>query len=478
MTFLQTKFLGLILLQFALGRNELLQKLQQFATEDGVRNSIISASIVHTSSRNSVLNFHEEVSVNSASTLKLITTATALSKLGHNYTYETRLAFTGNLENGNLNGDLLILPSGDPSLGSDRGKYSFKQVLEIFANAVKDAGIRHISGKILILDESIFKPDIPDSWIWGDLGNYYGAAPGKFMIHENLYTVYFNAGEKVGEEATLEQLIPFNNSWTILNEVKTGASGSGDQVYIYSSPLSEKIRMTGTVPLGSRNFPVKGSIPNPAAIFSFYLKNELQNLGVSFEKPDSEWAPEDLVIDNKGIHLLSQIESLPLSELMKECNFHSINLYADAFLKSTSGLPLRESGNFMKEYWKLRGLTLSGFQPKDGSGLSPSGYITTRNMTDILQAMTSESEFPYFLESIPVVGKEGSVKFKDPGNKTGGRLRAKSGSIEGTRSYAGYFKDKKGEQYAFMICINRYDPEAAGKVRRFLDDFLIDMAKN
>ncbi|MFT4733876.1 MAG: D-alanyl-D-alanine carboxypeptidase/D-alanyl-D-alanine-endopeptidase (penicillin-binding protein 4), partial [Arcticibacterium sp.] len=80
-----------------------------------------------------------------------------------------------------------------------------------------------------------------------------------------------------------------------------------------------------------------------------------------------------------------------------------------------------------------------------------------------------------FKSTIPILGQEGSVRYKDKQNKTEGRVHAKSGSIEGTRAFAGYLKDKSGIEYAFMVAVNRYNPEAAARVRKFLDEFLVKL---
>ena len=478
MHFLSMKFLGLILLQFSLAKPDLLQKLQLFQQDEGIQTGIVAASIVKTNNNVPVLSYHDQTAINSASTLKLITTATALSFLGKAYRFETELAYTGEIVNGVLQGNLHILPGGDPSLGSPRGNYPFQEVLNEFSRAVKGAGIRRVAGKIIVQDQAQFHQDVPDSWIWGDLGNYYGAVPAKFNINENYYTVYFKAGRTLDDPAEIMELVPHSSSWLIINEVKTGPKGSGDQVYIYSSPGSATLRMTGTVPLGSTHFAVKGSIPDPALLFTTYLRESLTNNGIQFDQDETRLFPEDLNLAGQKLHTLNIIRSETLADLARECNYHSINLYADAFLKKVTGLSFKNSPAFVKEFWELRDLKLDGFQIKDGSGLSPSGFITAKNMTDILSKMTQDRQFPAFLETIPVVGEDGSVKYKDSRGITGGRLRAKSGSIEGTRAYAGYFNDKSGDQYAFMICVNHYEPQAATKVRRFLDDFLIDMAKN
>ncbi|AWV98666.1 D-alanyl-D-alanine carboxypeptidase/D-alanyl-D-alanine endopeptidase [Arcticibacterium luteifluviistationis] len=473
-------FFALILLQFSAIQSELLTDLKRFQVSDGIEHGTVAASIHRVSDNKPVLSFNEEKGVNSASTLKLITTATILNKLGSGFRYKTDLFYTGQISNNSLNGDLLIEGNGDPSFGSERGRNPYDQVLDDIYQTLNTLGIKEINGNIIIDDETVFEFDAPDSWIWGDMGNYYGALPHKFNINENFFRVYFDPGNSVGANATVKNLIPFDPDWQIINLVKTGTSNSGDQVYIYSNPNSEVLILKGTVPLGRKNFPVKGSIPNPAKLFRVELLKMLEKKGI--EVADRHLTPlaADLPNSQTERHLIKRFLSQTLEELSQDCNFSSINLYADAFLHTTS---LADTGfeNFndalksLRSHWEERVSDLAGFNPKDGSGLSPSGYITASNMTNILSAMSKEVEYESFLNTIPVLGQEGSVRYKDRQKRTDGRVKAKSGSIESTRAFAGYFTDKQGTDYAFMVAVNRYEPDASSKVRSFLDNFLVKM---
>ncbi|KPM49905.1 D-alanyl-D-alanine carboxypeptidase/D-alanyl-D-alanine endopeptidase [Jiulongibacter sediminis] len=471
------KFIALILLQLSGLQSELIRELTDFQNQPDIQHGTVAAHIQRVSDGKEMVNFNANKAVNSASTLKLITTATALGSLGAEYKFKTDVGYSGKISGNQLNGDLIIIPDGDPSLGSERSPLQFNEIIEDCITPLKALGVQRITGNVIIRDLSIYSYDVPDSWIWGDLGNYYGAIPHQFNINENKYTVYFNPGHSVDEPTEIYSIIPMNPNWRIINNVKTGKAGSGDQVYIYASPSSETILMKGTVPLGENRFEVKGSIPNPAGLFRYELIRQLNENGIEVEQSAIEPNPAE-IIEITDFHLLHRFLSEPLSKLAQDCNYNSINLYADAFLHQfgDSGFSNFESGlENMKDYWLQKGLSLGGFNPKDGSGLSPSGVITTQNMTDILAKASKEIFFLPFFESIPVYGESGSVRYKDRGNATRGRVRAKSGYIDGTRAYAGYVEDKTGELYAFMICVNRYEPEARNKVRLFLDNFVVKM---
>jgi D-alanyl-D-alanine carboxypeptidase/D-alanyl-D-alanine-endopeptidase (penicillin-binding protein 4) len=131
-----------------------------------------------------------------ASSLKVLTTATALSQLGENFRYETKIQYDGTLDsiNGVIYGNLYIRGSGDPSLGS---KYFAKEkdtisISQRWTRLLISKGITKIEGSV-VGDASVFEQDVtPDTWIWGDMGNYYGS------ITATIYTpFYFKVATRV-----------------------------------------------------------------------------------------------------------------------------------------------------------------------------------------------------------------------------------------------------------------------------------------
>ena len=101
---------------------------------------------------------------------------------------------------------------------------------------------------------------------------------------------------------------------------------------------------------------------------------------------------------------------------------------------------------------------MRGFYIKDGSGLSPSGSVTTGNLTDILNAVNKDAGFPDFYKSIAILGLNGTVRNLGKRTRAAGNVRVKSGSIEGTRAYAGYVTSRSGTLLSFSIIAHKYLP--------------------
>ncbi|MEM7013768.1 MAG: D-alanyl-D-alanine carboxypeptidase/D-alanyl-D-alanine-endopeptidase, partial [Verrucomicrobiota bacterium] len=158
-----------------------------------------------------------------ASTMKVVTTATALEILGADYRFQTELQFTGSIAaDGALQGNVIVKGGGDPTLGSSQIVNTFNR----WQAALVEAGIKKIDGQI-VGDESIFgtKP-IPDSWQWNDMGNYYGAGACGLTFHQNQFFCRFQTGV-VGAPAKLIGTDPRLPSIQFVNEMKTGSAGSG-----------------------------------------------------------------------------------------------------------------------------------------------------------------------------------------------------------------------------------------------------------
>jgi serine-type D-Ala-D-Ala carboxypeptidase/endopeptidase (penicillin-binding protein 4) len=443
-----------------------------------LRHGTFSVCLKNTSDQRLIFGLNQERSLPSASTLKLITTSTALSVLGPDYRCSTFLEYAGKIVNDTLKGNLYIRGTGDPSLGSERFK-EYPSVLELtdrWAAAVVRAGIRYVSGQV-IADASYFDGNsVADSWIYADLGNYFGAGPGGLNIGENLYKIRFKPGRIMGLPAPVLGLDPKMPELRFQNFVTTGERGSGDQVTVYGTPENNDVVFRGTVPSGFDTFSVKGSMPDPPAYICRVLTTRLKasSIGVM-----GIWDSASISGSRK---ILDEYRSPPLVELCQQTNWWSINLYADA-LARLIGKRLAGKADYdgavaaISSYWTNKNADMRGFYVKDGSGLSPSGSMTAQNLTEVLAVSTREKSFKDFYKSIAVLGQSGTVRNIGKGRRAAGNVRAKSGSIEGTRAYAGYVTTKSGSLLSFALIAHKYRPESSRIVSEELSKIMILLAE-
>ncbi len=454
------KIISYLFLLSASSYGQIPDLVKSFLEDSKTQHINLAISVKKVSENVKVFSYNDLKTCPPASVLKLLTTGLALKTLGNDFMFETEIFLNGIIKKDTLYGNILIFPSGDPTFGSNR----FNTIPEdLILDALKSKNIKSITGKILFENKSDYLP--PLSWPVGDVGNYYGAFPSNFNYAENAYTIFFNSGTTVGDKTELMSLKPDLQGLNIINKVTAAEKGSGDNVYIYNLAGTNDVILTGTIPAFSKNFEVKGSIPN--ADFQFAKKLE------SFLIKNNIFVQNNNISGNQKEKLLT-INSPSLSEIIKLCNFRSINFFADALANKLRALSDKKT---IDENYKshFENLDLSYLNFIDGSGLSPINTMTADAMTDYLNLMTYTEKFPYYLQSIPVVGKSGTVSRIDSKNKTKGKIHAKSGSIAGVRNYAGYYYDKNNELYSFAIFSHGFNVINESDTRKFLELFLTNL---
>lgn len=457
------------------------RRLDSLQNSPFLQNGFLGVSVQSVNAGQKVISYNGRKSLQPASTMKLITTATAFAVLSDSFRYETTLRYDGRLVENVLVGNLYVVGSGDPSLGSWRFKNfpDAEALMTRWAKKIKDLGIRQVQGKIIV-DGSIFEANAtPDTWVWGDMGNYYGTPAFGLNFNENSFKVIFKPN-KVGEDAKVIRLEPELPNVEIINHVQTDAPGTGDQVVIFSKPLDSQAILEGFVPAGMSEFTVKGAVPDPALLLGNALKKKLAELNIRIADEVTtifslQKQGKSAVVPNTNV--LDYYYSPTLFYLAQQTNYQSINLYAEALMKTIStklslGNTTSAGVKAIKQVWQGKGIDLRGFNIKDGSGLSTITSLTAENMTGILVTAAKEPNFQSFLSSIPVMGESGTVRNLGRSTKAAGNVHAKSGSIEGVRAYAGYFTTKTGELMTFSMMINRYDADL-GNATKELEKLMV-----
>ncbi len=401
-----------------------------------------------------------------ASTMKLVTTAAALEILGEDFTFQTYLEHDGILSNGVLKGNVYIRGTGDPSLGSPRFKDQTDSatVFNNWLKALQNMGIRQIEGKI-VADVSYFdEHGAEDSWSWGDIGSAYGAGVSGLNWNENTYRIYFRPGARTGAPAVLLRTEPSLPGIRYINRVETGPAGAVADTRIRPSIIDNTVLVDGSIPRVRREYSIRGAVFNPGQLLADHFTGFLIRQNVPVRDKAAVWSPGKEGAERQLIYVY---KSPPLPELCKQTNWWSVNLYADAMLKAigkkmTGKTDFRSVAPAIVSFWALKGVNVSGMLIRDGSGLARAALLTPQNLIDILNKTAQFKSFPAFYESIPVAGESGTVRSRRFGNKL--NVRAKSGSIEGTRTYAGFVNTRSGLHLSFVINANRYLQDATVEV--------------
>jgi len=197
-------------------------ELQKILFQPDYKNASVGIQVVNLESGLSVFDYNSNKLMIPASTQKIVTSAAALEMLGADYRFKTEIGFVGELkENKELKGDLALMGGGDPTLGSMyfSNAESNSNFINFWVQKIKAAGIRQISGNI-VLDASIYDSEkVPSTWIWGDIGNYYGAGANAFTCYDNLFRITFKSPERAGEATSIISTYPKIEGIEIQNEV-------------------------------------------------------------------------------------------------------------------------------------------------------------------------------------------------------------------------------------------------------------------
>ncbi|HEU4716975.1 MAG TPA: D-alanyl-D-alanine carboxypeptidase/D-alanyl-D-alanine-endopeptidase [Bacteroidia bacterium] len=434
-------------------------------------------------SGNVIAENNADLSLMPASTMKILTTGAALGLLGPDFQYETTIGYDGTFDktSGTINGNLYIQGAGDPTLESKYFRRSDSATaFSSIAERLVSSGVKIITGDI-IGDASCFSDNaLPDGWTWGDLGQYYGAGTSGLDYRDNSVTLHFNSQGK--DTCTIDSVTPFPENVRYRSFVT--ADGKKDEAFVYGTPFGNDFSVYGTIPAGKKNYEVDASDPDPALLCAHDVLHQLQGAGITVNGKCT--SSGRIFRDGKKMPsakrtVLFSLLSPPLSEIVHMTNLHSDNVYAEQLLR-TLGYRKGKSGStedgidVVLDFWRSKGLDTDGLHMTDGSGLSRSNLITTKQQASVLRIISQSPWYDVFYRSLPVAGKSGSLAGLCKGTFAENNMHAKSGYIDRARGYAGFVKTRSGKTICFSLLANNYTCPAS-EMKKRLERILVALAE-
>ncbi len=471
-----------------------------------------------------------EMNATPASNVKLYTAAAALETMGPDFRYVTRVYRGGPVEDGVLNGPLVIRGAGDPSLGGDHTDDP-TEVFRAWADSLRAAGIQQIDGAILG-DDNIFDDEaLGKGWSWDDTPFYYAAEISGLSFHRNVVDLTVR-GQREGMPATLSWTPVQTNYVTFINNsVTTGYGTRTDEDY-KRRPGTNVIQVGTTVPTSSTERE-ELTISNPTLYFAHVLREVLidEGIAVTGTAVDVDDVPIPPSYDDASLTRVASYTSPPLAELIAVVNEKSDNLYAEHIFRSlslygtlrppqpkptganaliaspaaadtltppspqanppaspsrvirtaamSSPLPSNvtpgtaDAAAFMVRTVAARaGIDTNRVQFADGSGLSRHNLVSASATTDLLTYMYTHPNRGVrkaYLESLAVGGRDGTLEYRFRGNAPAARnVRAKTGTLSNVNALSGYVTSRRGTPLAFSIlCMNH--TTQSSNIRRVQD---------
>jgi len=406
-----------------------------------------------------------------ASVMKLFPTATALELWGADYRFSTELRYSGTIRQGVLHGNLYIVGHGDPTLGGrEWGDDAF---FIQWVKAIQLAGISRIEGHV-IADVSYYDGSaLNPGWLYEDIGNYY--APGIFALAymDNTMNVQLKSGP-VGSVATVVKTFPTIPGIKFENHIRC-TEIDYDGAYVHGLPYQNCRYLTGSIPSNHGVFGVKGDIPNPPLLLADHLTKRLRINNIEIQDSAAVLSEKDY----QSTTLLYTHLSPTLASIVEQTNQHSINLNAEMIFRNLASqiktpCTIHNASDYIKSFWRNRGVDIYTAQVLDGCGLSPQNGLSADNLVNLLTYMTKSKNFDAFYQSLPVSGQIGTLKSLLSQTELSGRVHAKSGTIKGTRNYAGYIELPDGDKLVFAVMVNCSNGSNQ-QIKSAIEKYLLDV---
>jgi serine-type D-Ala-D-Ala carboxypeptidase/endopeptidase (penicillin-binding protein 4) len=389
--------------------------------------------------------------MNPASVMKVVTTYAALEALTPAYRWKTEVYKNGPVNQGVLEGDLILKGYGDPSLNVAE----FWQLLQ----QIQQQGIRQIKGN-LILDTSVYLPDVSlrpvlDDEPW----RAYNANPSALLINGRHTSFRFTINKDVAKptaNVTQEFELP---QIKLVNQIQVRKGACGDwrselRYAVTSNTDGATVTFSGSLPDQCDERYLELSVLSDTQYAFFTFKKLWAQLGGQF---NGQAIVNALPINAS---LVTTWWSEPLDVVIRDINKWSNNVMARQVMLTIgmeSGLmPLDElgAGLALKETLGKRGLSFAELVLENGSGLSRNERISAEHLAQLLVTAYQRPAMPVLMASLPILGLDGTVKKRLPEASSQGMAYLKTGSLEGVSSIAGYVQDTQGKRYAFVMLVN------------------------
>ena len=393
-----------------------------------------------------------------ASNQKVLTTAVAAERLGWDYRYTTQLYATGPIADGKLDGDLIVVANGDPTI-NPRHEQRWT-AFDNWAAQLAAKGVRIISGHLIGDDNAFAEPGWGLGWSWDDFALGYGAPVSALQYNENQVELLIGPGLEAGQRAIVS-VSPPGSGLTIDYQVVTAPAGADSRVALERIPGTAVLTVRGQMALGAPAVRETAAVPNPTTFYLNALRDALSRHDIVVSGSTIDIDDVHSAQDRSKATLLLEDRSASLFDIVDVTNKWSRNIYAETLLRSLSpaGAPATTDAGLkvLTETLRSWGVSNDYYLARDGSGLSRYDYLTPDALIGVLTYMWLNPDLANnFRSTLPVAGVSGSLANRMKGTPAEGRVFAKTGSMSQVRSLAGYVMTAEGEPLVFAFMVNGF----------------------
>lgn len=353
-----------------------------------------------------------------ASNEKVVTAAVALTLLGPDFKFTTRVAMRGVQRDTVLDGDIVVFGTGDPTF-SDHIRRDALIPLREMADSVRAHGIHYVDGRLRRGTPLFTDAALGYGWEWNDLGIAFGAPVGDLM---------------------------FNDAFA---RTTVTVDGVPDTSHAKLPPF--------------RNF---------LDAFDGALKQRGVRTLIGWD-----WTT---TVADSGLTTLFTYESPPLRDILPHFLKPSQNQIGEILLKTLgrmqTGIATSDSGAaVVARTLRAWGVDSSAIVVHDGSGLSRHDLVSPEALVRVLDQMRRDSTFGAYYAALPIAGVDGTLEYRLRGTAAALNAHAKTGSMDRVRAMSGYVTSADGRLLEFSLIANDWTVPGA-EVDATLDRIVAHLA--
>jgi D-alanyl-D-alanine carboxypeptidase/D-alanyl-D-alanine-endopeptidase (penicillin-binding protein 4) len=381
---------------------QLRHTIDSLAGKPEFRNSQIGVLIVNPQTGDTLYSRNAGKLFIPASNMKIITGAAALALLGPEYRYRTTFVTRGAIRGGVLDGDLIVIGRGDPTVSDRVQQGDARTWMRRVADSLSARGITRVAGG-LVRGGNAFPDSIYGyAWEWDDLD---------------------------------------------------GSSAAPVDELLYNEGMTRAIRRVGL-----RDTTVEVATRTPARTYLEALASAIAERGIQAGRGVSD-SIADVVAP--GTDTLFTVLSPPLRDILGYMAKPSQNQIAEVLLHTIglerTGVGSADSGAAVVTRQLLQwGADRAGLVVYDGSGMSRHDLLSPETIVRTLVAVQGDTAFSAFYEALPIAGVDGTLRTRMVGTPAAGNMRAKTGTLQFVRSLSGYVTDADGDRLVFSMLDNHF----------------------
>ncbi|MBM4030951.1 MAG: D-alanyl-D-alanine carboxypeptidase/D-alanyl-D-alanine-endopeptidase [Planctomycetes bacterium] len=460
-----------------LDRKQLGDELQKLVESAALRRARFGVCVRDLTDEEWLFEHNAEELLAVASNNKLATTAAALELLGPDFQFRTTVWACGALRSdGVLVGDLVVVGRGDPSISGRFHEGKPLAVLEQWAEAVAQAGIKKVQGGVIADDTYFDRQHTHPGWPQGQHEAWYCAPVSALSFNDNCTLVVVKPGPKEGAPA-VASVEPPTSYFEIANAATTSRARLGNNRIVAHRRLgTNRIAVTGEIRHQGAPFTTWMTVHDPALYTAAVFADLLRAKGIPVAGPVRLLTPP-LKLEPARLREIITTASA-LKDAVAVANTNSQNFYAEQMLKTLG----REKGG--KGTWAagaeavegfLRSAKVTGaFSYTDGSGLARADRFSARQLVQLLGYANGRRWGNRYLGSLAEPGEEGTLSRRLDALK--GRLFAKTGYIASVSALSGYVESRGNRLLAFSVLVNDFRCSLSD-VRAFQDALCLKLAE-